>query len=335
MAPSRRRESRCSSPWVFLISHHGTTNDKDSLILAPPQQSAVCSARVVLEVGSPFSLGVNYLTSPPSERGSIRYRERRVVLERGTCFSRKNRGVVRMTFAILRRLFCLPERSLKRASARESPQPALIQQNSSLAPKARSALLPRVRWISALITGFSLVLTAKGYIVTIRLAPVVPTEVAIAQFPSVKAATEAVIEILNTGVNIRGCYHLPHSKLGHNSTICTLQNALSLWIQLSYTRRMSQGQRGTNMTSRTTYSSSCRARHQLRWTTAQRLYSRLLRNMAARSLNERSRRKRVISSGKTARTLSSLPLRTLAGMLKAGSRMSGIFLQFLLRNHSS
>jgi D-lactate dehydrogenase (cytochrome) len=53
----------------------------------------------------------------------------------------------------------------------------------------------------------SLVLTAKGCIVTIRLAPVVPTEVAIAQFPSVKAATEAVIEILNTGVNIRGCYH--------------------------------------------------------------------------------------------------------------------------------
>jgi D-lactate dehydrogenase (cytochrome) len=39
--------------------------------------------------------------------------------------------------------------------------------------------------------------------VTIRLAPVIPSQVAIAQFPSIKQATEAVIEILNTGVNIR------------------------------------------------------------------------------------------------------------------------------------
>ena len=43
------------------------------------------------------------------------------------------------------------------------------------------------------------VLTAKVHVVTLRLAPVIPSQVAIAQFPSVKAATEAVIEILSKG----------------------------------------------------------------------------------------------------------------------------------------
>jgi len=45
--------------------------------------------------------------------------------------------------------------------------------------------------------------------VTVRLAPVIPSQVAIAQFPSAKAATEAVIEILNTGVNLRVYNHGP------------------------------------------------------------------------------------------------------------------------------
>jgi D-lactate dehydrogenase (cytochrome) len=40
-------------------------------------------------------------------------------------------------------------------------------------------------------------------VVTVRLAPVIPSQVAIAQFPSAKQATEAVIEILNAGANIR------------------------------------------------------------------------------------------------------------------------------------
>jgi D-lactate dehydrogenase (cytochrome) len=39
--------------------------------------------------------------------------------------------------------------------------------------------------------------------VTMRLAPVMPTTVARANFPNVKRATEAVIEILNQGVGIR------------------------------------------------------------------------------------------------------------------------------------
>jgi D-lactate dehydrogenase (cytochrome) len=39
--------------------------------------------------------------------------------------------------------------------------------------------------------------------VTIRLAPVLPTTVATARFPNVRDASEAVIEILNTGIGIR------------------------------------------------------------------------------------------------------------------------------------
>jgi D-lactate dehydrogenase (cytochrome) len=46
-------------------------------------------------------------------------------------------------------------------------------------------------------------LMIEGRVATVRLAPIIPSQVAIAQFPSVKQATEAVIEILNTGVNIR------------------------------------------------------------------------------------------------------------------------------------
>ena len=38
---------------------------------------------------------------------------------------------------------------------------------------------------------------------TIRLAPLVPTAVATARFPDVRKASEAVIEILNTGIGIR------------------------------------------------------------------------------------------------------------------------------------
>ena len=47
--------------------------------------------------------------------------------------------------------------------------------------------------------------------VTIRLAPVIPTTVATARFPDIRKATEAVIEILNTGIGIRELSHLPSS----------------------------------------------------------------------------------------------------------------------------
>ncbi|KAF9447008.1 hypothetical protein P691DRAFT_672357 [Macrolepiota fuliginosa MF-IS2] len=47
--------------------------------------------------------------------------------------------------------------------------------------------------------------------VTIRLAPVLPTTVALASFPDVKKATEAVVEILNQGVGIQ-CVELLDDK---------------------------------------------------------------------------------------------------------------------------
>ncbi|KAF8990475.1 FAD-linked oxidase-like protein [Cyathus striatus] len=46
--------------------------------------------------------------------------------------------------------------------------------------------------------------------VTIRLAPVLPTTVAVVQFPNVKKATEAVIEVMNQGVGIQ-CVELVDS----------------------------------------------------------------------------------------------------------------------------
>jgi D-lactate dehydrogenase (cytochrome) len=39
--------------------------------------------------------------------------------------------------------------------------------------------------------------------VTIRLAPVLPTTVAVVQFPDVKKATEAVRDVINQGVGVR------------------------------------------------------------------------------------------------------------------------------------
>jgi len=39
--------------------------------------------------------------------------------------------------------------------------------------------------------------------VTIRLTPALPTTVAIAHFPDVKRASEAVIDVINRGVGIR------------------------------------------------------------------------------------------------------------------------------------
>jgi D-lactate dehydrogenase (cytochrome) len=46
---------------------------------------------------------------------------------------------------------------------------------------------------------------------TIRLAPVVPTTVATVRFPNMRKASEAVIEILNTGIGIRALF--PSSQL--------------------------------------------------------------------------------------------------------------------------
>ena len=40
-------------------------------------------------------------------------------------------------------------------------------------------------------------------IATIRLAPVLPTTIAVVQFSDVQKATEAVIDVMNKGVGIR------------------------------------------------------------------------------------------------------------------------------------
>ena len=44
-------------------------------------------------------------------------------------------------------------------------------------------------------------------VATLRLAPVLPTNVAVVQFPDVRRATEAVVQIMNQGVGIRTCLH--------------------------------------------------------------------------------------------------------------------------------
>ncbi|KAI0052727.1 FAD-binding domain-containing protein [Auriscalpium vulgare] len=54
--------------------------------------------------------------------------------------------------------------------------------------------------------------------VTIRLAPLLPTTVATVQFPNVRKATEAVIDILTTGVGIQ-CVELTDAKFMHATNI--------------------------------------------------------------------------------------------------------------------
>ena len=61
---------------------------------------------------------------------------------------------------------------------------------------------------------------------TIRLAPVLPTNVAVVQFPDVHKATEAVIEIVNSGVGIRTlCFSLDVSR--YSTHLDPMQNASS------------------------------------------------------------------------------------------------------------
>ncbi|KAI0061426.1 FAD-binding domain-containing protein [Artomyces pyxidatus] len=54
--------------------------------------------------------------------------------------------------------------------------------------------------------------------VTVRLAPLLPTTVAIAQFPNVRKATEAVVEILNRGVGIQ-CIELTDAAYMHATNL--------------------------------------------------------------------------------------------------------------------
>jgi len=81
----------------------------------------------------------------------------------------------------------------------------------------------RARKSSAGFDATKLFIGAEGTLgivteVTIRLAPIIPSQVAIAQFPNVKQATEAVIEILNTGVNIQ-CIELLDKAFMHATNV--------------------------------------------------------------------------------------------------------------------
>jgi FAD/FMN-containing dehydrogenase len=66
--------------------------------------------------------------------------------------------------------------------------------------------------------------------VTIRLAPVLPTTVATVQFPNVRKASEAVIEILNTGIGIRA-FVLPPSSffVSFPLLFCCLSSSFTWW----------------------------------------------------------------------------------------------------------
>jgi len=55
--------------------------------------------------------------------------------------------------------------------------------------------------------------------VTIRLAPVLPTTVAVVHFPNVQMATEAVADVMNTGVGIRALCLLLFIVMKHNTEI--------------------------------------------------------------------------------------------------------------------
>jgi D-lactate dehydrogenase (cytochrome) len=71
--------------------------------------------------------------------------------------------------------------------------------------------------------------------VTIRLAPVLPSTVAIAQFPSVKHATSAVQEILQTGVGIQ-CVELVDGtfmKAANNYGVSSGTSSLHFFILFS------------------------------------------------------------------------------------------------------
>ena len=77
-----------------------------------------------------------------------------------------------------------------------------------------------------------------GFKATLRLAPVVPNKVAMAQFPNVGRAVEAVQEILRTpyGANIRSCILSPDVTF-HSSPV---QNVSSCWMIIVSTASVSR-----------------------------------------------------------------------------------------------
>lgn len=97
----------------------------------------------------------------------------------------------------------------KRDSALANRQWGLTSLNYSLVQKAPSELSRKVGGVCRYACGriihpCSFVLFGRcPATATLRLAPVLPTTVAVAQFPDIRHATDAVCDILNRGVALR------------------------------------------------------------------------------------------------------------------------------------
>ena len=96
--------------------------------------------------------------------------------------------------------YCRPVKSSKLVGGRAS-LPLVLTPRSYLS-------VQRARWVSSqkvsCYAGIGeLTICLMQSPVTIRLAPLLPTNVAVVQFPNVRNATEAVIEVVNAGVGIR------------------------------------------------------------------------------------------------------------------------------------
>lgn len=91
-------------------------------------------------------------------------------------------------------------------SSKHADDPESLQLVSTL---RSCSLALRVRWVSSRKVCAPISASVSNNesltvdVATIKLAPVLPTNVAVVHFPDVRKATEAVVEIMNQGVGIR------------------------------------------------------------------------------------------------------------------------------------
>lgn len=129
-----------------------------------------------------------YVRLPFSECGEVRHGEGGVVPQRCTSLTSNLLNVYAHILQVLTRNFAL--------------QTVVLPSGEVIKTRRRS------RKSSAGFDTTKLFIGAEGTLgiiteATIRLAPLLPTNVAVVQFPDVRKATEAVIEIMNQGVGIR------------------------------------------------------------------------------------------------------------------------------------